>query len=91
VEQQVSPEIAHFPVVELTQRELDELLEYSCSLPTGKTIGKRWKRNILAYNPNPAAHAEGAIIGPEWVMGEYIEDKDPEMIGIRWSRIKVKT
>jgi hypothetical protein len=30
----------------LTQREVDDLPEYSSSYPTGTTIGKRWKRQL---------------------------------------------
>jgi len=47
----------------LTQAELGELLEYSCSLPTGQTPGKRWKRNDNAYR-TPAQP-------PHWSIGEY--------------------
>lgn len=36
-------------VVKLTPLELKELDEYPCSIPTGTTIGKRWKRNNSAY------------------------------------------
>ncbi|HXH77299.1 hypothetical protein [Nocardioides sp.] len=32
--------------VTLTQAEVDALLEYSTTLPTGKTIGKQWKRQL---------------------------------------------
>lgn len=30
---------------ELTQEEFDALLVYNTTLPTGKTIGKRWRRD----------------------------------------------
>ena len=39
----------------LTRSELEELLEYSCSLPTGTTIGKKWRRDNnepLRYHRN---------------------------------------
>jgi len=64
----------------LIQSELDDLLEYSCSLPTGTTIGKRWKKNVNAYQ-----HPHNPV--PDWRMGEYIEDEDPEMVGIIWRRV----
>lgn len=51
------PNTAH-PVLPLTADEMSELLEYSASLPTGKTIGKRWKRRMSRS---------------EWVIGEYAE------------------
>jgi hypothetical protein len=35
--------------VRLTWAELQALPEYSCSLPSGTYVGKRWKRNINAY------------------------------------------
>lgn len=57
----------------VSQAEFDSLLEYSCSLPTGKTIGKRWKRQ----------NADG------WLMGEYVEDPDPAMVGILWRELVV--
>lgn len=41
--------------IKLTQKELDNLPDYSISLPTGKTTGKQWKRK----------HGNG------WIMGEY--------------------
>jgi hypothetical protein len=58
-------------VVEMTQAEIDALLEYSTTLPTGKTVGKRWKRRLF--------------LGPKagrWVLCEYVEDPDPEYVGI---------
>lgn len=69
--------------IKLTQAELDKLSEYSCSLPTGTTIGKRWKKNTNAYRGLP----EGTL--PAWWIGEYVEDPDPEMIGITWTRVRL--
>lgn len=59
-------------VVELTQAEVDALLEYSTTLPTGKTIGKQWKRRLY----------EGPKRG-RWVLCEYVEDPNPAYVGIR--------
>lgn len=84
-----NPHIAHLQVTEVTAQELADLPEYSCSIPTGTTIGKRWKKDLRAYDRNPVAVTERAVLGPEWVMGEYVDDPDPELIGIRWTRIKV--
>jgi len=50
--------------------------EYSCSLPTGTTAGKRWMRNARAYG-RPR-------VGPEWYLGEYVEGANPDCIDIRW-------
>lgn len=62
---------SQFEEVELTQKELDELSEYSCSEPTGIVYGKRWKKNVHAYNP--AARGRE----PAWLMGEYSAGTDP--------------
>lgn len=63
----------------LSEDELKELLEYSCSLPTGTTIGKRWKCDDSKYK-RPDSE-------PNWWVGEYVEHPDPEMVGIEWSRV----
>lgn len=56
--------------LQLTQAEFNALLEYSTSLPTGKAIGKRWKRK----------QRNG------WWIGEYVKDPDESMVGIVWTR-----
>lgn len=58
-------------VVEMTPTEIDALLEYSTSLPTGKTIGKQWKRRLFA-GPKRGA----------WLLCEYVEDPDPAYVAI---------
>ena len=45
--------------IHLTQTEINGLLEYSCSVPTGVIVGKRWKRRIIGG----------------WLMGEYTEGR----------------
>lgn len=84
-------------IVELTQAEFDALPEYSCSLPTGTTIGTRWKRNEDAFAPEPrrsVAYAEERIAGvfPDWWMGQYVEldPPHPHRVGITWHKIKIK-
>jgi len=52
----------------LTMKELDELLEYSDSFPTGTAIGKRWKRKS----------------GSDWIVGQYVDIGNPVEVGIRW-------
>lgn len=64
----------------LTEEELKELGTYNCSLPTGTRIGKRWKKDRNYYRPN-GPHE------PDWWMAEYVEDPDPKMVGIEWSRV----
>lgn len=57
--------------VTLTRKEFDDLLEYSSSIPTGTTIGKKWKRS----------QSDG------WWMGEYLESKDEKFVDILWRKI----
>jgi hypothetical protein len=51
--------------------ELETLLEYSKTLPTGTTIGKRWKRRT--------AHG--------WTIGQYQAHPDPDQVTIAWQRV----
>lgn len=97
------PTEAH-PTVKLTRREFDGLLEYSATLPTGKTIGKRWKRDLNAYRQRYVSHlhafdgsAVAAPLGSDWWLGEYAPDPhartgpdgQPETILIVWSKIEL--
>ena len=52
----------------LTRAEFDDLDEYSATLPTGTTPGKRWRRHDGAYDPS--CH------NPVWIVGEYDPDDD---------------
>lgn len=86
--------VEQFEVVELTRQEFDALPEYSCSLPSGTTIGKRWKCNKDAYRGRHSviSAAEERITGvPEnWWVGTYVEDPDPNLVGIKWQKIQLK-
>jgi hypothetical protein len=62
----------------MTQKAFDDLLEYSCSLPTGTTIGKQWKAGWPYY---------GERI--KWYLCEYVEHEDPGMVGILRKEIKI--
>lgn len=71
----------------VTPGEFSELLEYSCSIPTGTTAGKRWKRDnnwggLVGHDPAQ---------GPDWYLGEYFLDGTIPAgeIGIRWRRLVV--
>ena len=81
-------------LVELTRREFDELPEYSCTLPTGTTIGKKWKCNRNAYRGRDTAisDAEEKITGIpiNWWMGTYVDHPDPKLVGIKWQKIQLK-
>ena len=39
----VTGTIDDLPAVAVSKRVFDELLDYSCSIPTGQTIGRWWK------------------------------------------------
>lgn len=91
--------VAGYPLLRMTRREFDGLLEYSSSLPTGTTIGKRWRRNDLAFGPWLASSDEHLHFfdgTPEageqpklWIVGEYQEDPDPKMVRIVWHRVEI--
>lgn len=57
----------------------EELPTYSATIPTGKTLGKRWKRGEPYVDPQ------------HWLLGEYVELDPPEpgYIGIDWRQIIV--
>jgi hypothetical protein len=62
----------------MTQKEFDELPEYSCSLPTATTVGKRWKHGSPYVGERT-----------RWTMGEYVEHADPTMVGILWREVLI--
>jgi hypothetical protein len=66
-------------LVGLTKKELDDLPEYSLSIPTGVFLGKKWKRNVNV----------GTKDGPLWVMGEYTEHPNPELCGIVFKTVVI--
>lgn len=73
------PEIMAMPVEEIAIRDFFKMLEYSTSLPTGTTMGKRWRRAV------------GRRACPSgWLTGEY-GDVVPESGGtlttILWRRV----
>lgn len=72
--------------VALSRPEFDELPEYSCTLPTGTTIGKRWKR----CEPYHASREFGAP-DATWYLGEYVDIGDETTVGVEWSLIDVET
>jgi hypothetical protein len=66
----------------MTTAEFDRLPEYSGSLPTGTTIGKRWKRNTNYYRESWAA--------PKWFIGEYTElIPETAQVLITWYRVEL--
>lgn len=76
--------------MKMTRAELEKLKdqvgEYSCSIPSLTTIGKRWVRNENAY-------ARRCAEPERWVLGEYLEHPDPakreKLVRIRWTPIEI--
>lgn len=81
--------------LKLTQREFDQLPEYSASLPTGTTVGKRWKRHWREPQSCgvPSSHPAYRHIPPKdgWQIGEYVEHPDPGLVGIKWYEVELVT
>lgn len=61
---------------------LSKFGEYSCTLPSGQYVGKRWMRH------------EEKVRGfkeDQWFMGEYVAiPNKPDMIGIQWTPVAVE-
>ncbi|MBW8001732.1 MAG: hypothetical protein FVQ80_06880 [Planctomycetes bacterium] len=81
--------------VYLTKEEFDDLLEYSMSVPTGTTIGKKWKRHVYSFE----AHGQKfsayyvpkncTLISDTWLLGTYAKSKKPGYVDITWKDIEV--
>lgn len=65
----------------ISREDLDKLPEYSCSLPTLTTIGKRWSCMLH----HGASAKRFPLEKREWQIGEYVEHSNPEKVGIDWS------
>jgi hypothetical protein len=66
----------------ISKEELRKLLEYSCTLPTGTIIGKRWRRNVLEPKIHHGVLPRGTPA--EWMIGEYYDIGSKTEVGIRW-------
>ncbi|ESW92970.1 hypothetical protein NKL07_22150 [Mesorhizobium sp. C280B] len=65
----------------LTKAEFDALDEYSATLPTGTTPGKRWKRHDGAFDQEFIAGGGR----PKWMIGEFGEiSGDGKTIALNW-------
>lgn len=58
----------------ISEADLIALPEYSCTLPTGTTLGKRW-RCATKYTDRDST---------EWMIATYVEHPDPDRVGIAW-------
>ncbi len=70
-------------VTRMTKQEFDSLQEYSTTLPTSPSPGRRWKCGRPWNKP------------VNWFLGETyaLPESDPEhktQVGIRWSRIEIE-
>lgn len=69
------------PRLRLTRAEFLALPEYSCSIPTGTTTGKRWRRLDGLFDPNCPPNRR------RWMIGEYGNvSADGKTIAIKWYR-----
>ena len=85
----------------LTQKEFDDLPEFSISVPTGNRPGRTWKRhNYVFKNKHGAVFNAGMLpelknglelVEDRWFHGEYIWSPPPHegMIETRWHLIVV--
>lgn len=80
----MTPYVRALPQLRLSLREFKSLPEYSATLPTGTTPGKRWKRLDGAHDP--AFVRRGGK--PAWMIGEYdpADDGQGKTIKIYWYR-----
>lgn len=78
--------VSKLPVVTLTQQEIKDLPEYSCTLPDSykrpiSEGGRPWKRDLNFYGLFGS--------GPKFVRCEYIPHEDPKFLGIKNERIEI--
>lgn len=78
----IDPRVVHLKAERIGSGVLSELPEYSGSVPTGNKIGRRWRRNLNAYD---LAHRSEV---PLWVIGEYVSDGAGGVL-IHWTRADV--
>lgn len=78
------------PVLEVTEGYMNSLPEYSLTLPTGKIVGKRWKKNLNCGKSRNLKKMGGGYesveVKPEWVICEYTEHPNPELLYIQYYR-----
>jgi hypothetical protein len=84
--------------VELTRAEFDMHLrawgEYSRSLPSGTTVGKKWfcNRDLDRVGSEASiAYAEHVMadVFMDWWLCEYTEHPDPKLIAISYKKVRI--
>lgn len=71
------------PVMRIKARDFFKLPEYSATIPTGVTIGKRW-RCLLGSHDFDFRKRGGK---PRWIIREYVKDeKDSTMAVVKQYR-----
>jgi hypothetical protein len=74
--------MADLPILRLSPREFLALPEYSSTIPTGMTPGKRWRRLDGVYDRRFIA-AGGK---PRWMIGEFGDFVGKDRIALNWYR-----
>lgn len=78
--------VEKLPVIQLTQKQVRDLPEYSCTLPDSykrpiSEGGRPWIRDLNFYG----RFGEG----PKLVYCEYIPDPDPKFLAIKNQRVEI--
>jgi hypothetical protein len=74
---------ADLPVLRIAQADFEVLPDYSATLPTGTTTGKRWKRLDGSFDRDFLALGGQ----PHWLIGEYgAPSADGKSIRVNWYR-----
>jgi hypothetical protein len=75
------PHVDALPRIRMLAEEFTRLSDYSATLPTGATIGKRWRRLEGCFD-TAFKQAGGK---PRWIIGEYIRHPtNPGLVRVKW-------
>lgn len=67
---------------------LDSLLEYSCTVPTGVVLGKRWKRGYCECVDSGLRNYGSCKTHDTWHLGEYVPGGSGHAL-IKWREILI--
>lgn len=82
----LTDEDSPLPMLSMALLQLALLPEYSCSVPTGVVVGKRWRRHQPDRRSDTCHQLHDC---GHWIVGEYVAGPD-NSIAIQWSRVKVR-